>query len=332
MAGVGRGFDVTGLAAGFICGVGGRVLCQSAPGRGRALAGLLVLLVSLVGMATFERYRGDRLDVVFVSVGQGDATVVKLPGGRIMVVDGGGPGRSRLTVEPLLRRMRVGRIDYLVITHVQSDHWGGVPELAAAFEVGELWYPGHGGGGCSVRGFDRFLSSLRERGVRVVDLGQTSLAPLQGKQGWRVGVLWPQSGVSAGQGQQGCNDNNRSVVLSVDFAGHRLLLTGDIEAEAEQSLLALARDDPLAASLRADVSKVPHHGSRSSSTPAFVAAVAPELAVVSAGAGNRYGFPHAEVRRRYHRSGARVLSTALWGAVSVGRSHRGIDVDRAQRR
>ncbi|MFP6626857.1 MAG: hypothetical protein VCA74_07385 [Deltaproteobacteria bacterium] len=66
--------------------------------------------------------------------------------------------------------------------------------------------------------------------------------------------------------------------------------------------------------------------------PADALALALVMGFMSAGAGNRYGFPHAEVRRRYHRSGARVLSTALWGAVSVGISHRGIDVDRAQRR
>jgi competence protein ComEC len=104
--------------------------------------------------------------------------------------------------------------------------------------------------------------------------------------------------------------NTASCVLRVEAAGRVLLLTGDIDADAELALLAA---DP--ASLRADVVLVPHHGSRSSSSPRFVRAVAPRYALVSAGFRNRFGHPHPQVVERWREAQARILNTAEAGAV-----------------
>jgi competence protein ComEC len=111
---------------------------------------------------------------------------------------------------------------------------------------------------------------------------------------------------------RGFGINDRSLVLSLTYAGRRFLLTGDIEAPAEGFLVRESADN-----LHSTVIKVPHHGSSSSSTAAFVEAVRPELAVISAGFGNRYGFPAPRVLGRYAAIPSRVLRTDLDGAVEV---------------
>jgi competence protein ComEC len=126
-------------------------------------------------------------------------------------------------------------------------------------------------------------------------------------QRWRLSALWPRDAVGE------CDDNDRSVVVSVEFAGRRVLLGGDIEARAEAALVGAVGREALAA----DVVSAPHHGSRTSSSPPFVAATSPRVVVASAGQGNRYGFPTAETRERYRRIGARFLTTAVDGAVRV---------------
>lgn len=274
----------------------------------------------LVWLAAAERYRDDRLDVHFVSVGQGDSTIVKLPGGKIAVVDGGRPGRGLLAVGPWLGRLHVGRIDYLIATHVQADHWGGLVELAERFEIGEFW---HNGGDCDVDAFAAFVGDLRRRGVGVVDVAAAledgAAVERRGADGSILRAIGPSDGAGS------CDANDRSVVLSVRYGGHGVLLAGDLEAAGEQQLIARHRE------LAHTVLKAPHHASRTSSTPAFLDAVDPRLAVAGCGAGNRYGFPHEDVVVRYRDRGVRFLSTDRWGAVSLRIDADGIRVDTAKK-
>jgi len=111
--------------------------------------------------------------------------------------------------------------------------------------------------------------------------------------------------------------NDASCVLQVSAGSHRLLLTGDIERAAEVELLRSGRLQDV------DVVIVPHHGSRTSSSPSFVRALHPDLAIISAGFGNRWGLPHVEVVERWHASGATVLTTAASGAISLGLCEQG---------
>ncbi len=312
------------------------------------------LVVVLVVAAYGERYRDDRLEVHFVSVGQGDATIVKLPGGRILVVDGGRPGRGRLAVGPWLGRLGVRRIDYLVATHAQVDHWGGLVELADRFEVGEFWY---NGGVCSNAPFSQFVATLRARGVDIVDVGALLAQPARDRAaaarllrhfegGAFVEALGPREADGA------CDANDRSVVLSIRYAGRGVLLAGDLEAAGEQRLVGVldhsseararapgpvpvrGRMDESARALSEDlvhdVLKAPHHGSRTSSSQALIDRVEPWLAVAGCGLGNRYGFPHAEVLERYRDAGVLFLSTARHGAVSLAIDADGVRVHTAE--
>jgi len=299
----------------------GLVLAVACGSARRLAAALSVAAAVLIAAAGHARYSADRMDVVFASVGQGDATIVRLPGGHVAVVDAGRPGRGRLVVAPLLRRMHIGRIDYLILTHVQTDHWGGAPYLSDDMDVGEVWHPG---GGCASASFASFLEALVQRGTVVVNVAAHWAArggPVarEGGEGWLLDAPWPRH-----EGQ--CDDNDRSVVLRITYRGSSVLLPGDLEQRAERALVAAG------VPLSADVLKVPHHGSATSSTPAFLDAVGARVAVVSAGLANGYGFPRPEVLGRYRERDVQLFRTDLDGSIHVVVDTDGVRVATAKRR
>jgi competence protein ComEC len=266
---------------------------------------LLVLAVD-VGWWAWERSAPGRLRIAFLDVGQGDAAVVELPDGRVLVVDAGGfpasdfdPGRA--VVEPYLRSRKIARLDALVMSHAHPDHAGGLPRLIARFRPREFWWAGTGGEGPAWLAVEDALA--RERiPVRPLRRGDVALLP----RGCAT-VLHPPEAWGA------ASLNDSSLVLALRAEGVRILLTGDVERRAEQTLL----EGSVAASLASDVVKVPHHGSRTSSTPGWLGAVRPRIAVVSVGAGNAYGLPAEEVLARYQALGACVLRTDRCGTVVV---------------
>jgi competence protein ComEC len=277
--------------------------------RGRYRVAALALSAALVcidaGWWYGKRWHHGELRVTFLSVGQGDSAVVEFPNGEVMVVDGGGLGGSRFdvgarVVAPYLWSRRIGRVDYLVATHPQWDHYGGLRFLAENFGPREFW---SSGAISAAPSYARLLDALSAGAVR--------------QRRMRSGDRLSAGGVdveiiSPGEGAAELGINDRSLVVRLAYAGRRVLLSGDIEAVAEAALL--RRSSGL---LRSDVIKVPHHGSATSSTAEFVAAVQPRLAVMSAGLGNRYGFPSPAVLGRYAAVPSRVLRTDLDGAVEV---------------
>lgn len=241
---------------------------------------------------------------VFFDVGQGDAILVEGHQGALLV-DAGialeqGPDLGQVAVLPALRALGVRALDLLVASHADLDHRGGLPAVLAALPVGELWLPR---GGLAEEAFAGLRAAARARGVPVLERGQGD-APVRFGD-LLVAPLWPPRGT-------GLSRNDRSLVLAVEVAGRRVLLPGDLEAPGERALVASG------AELAADLLKLPHHGSRSSSTRPFLAAVGAAVSVASAPCESRFGMPHAEVVAR-----ARALGHALWwtgrdGAVLVG--------------
>jgi competence protein ComEC len=187
-------------------------------------------------------------------------------------------------------------VDALVVSHADSDHSGGALAILRATPVARL------------------ISSLPPDHPIVGNADAASRARCE------AGERWTWDGVAfevlhpprAAYGDPARRSNDFSCVLRVQAGGEALLLTGDIEALSEAEML--ARD---AASLRAGVLLVPHHGSRTSSTPAFIDAVAPRVAIVAAGYRNRFGHPRGDVLARYARAGAVLPRTDLQGAISL---------------
>ncbi|MBM4385725.1 MAG: DNA internalization-related competence protein ComEC/Rec2 [Deltaproteobacteria bacterium] len=242
--------------------------------------------------------------IVFLDVGHGDATLVQARGFSLLVDAGGaspdGWDAGASIVVPALAALGVRELDALAVSHADLDHRGGAPSVLDTFRCRELWLP-HGAR--AEPGFAALAARARKRGVRVRERGLGD-APIV-RAGVRVAPLWPPRDAAR------LGDNDRSLVLRVELAGLSALLLGDLEARGEERLLASG------ARLRADVLKLAHHGSRSSTTHGLLDAVQPRLAIASAPLAGRFGWPHASVRERVAARGARLAWTGRDGALLV---------------
>jgi competence protein ComEC len=272
--------------------------------RSRVAGALLLTLLLSAGQRWVPPPRGT--EAWFFSVGHGDAALVR--GGRsALLIDAGtepGPGR-RGTVTRALDALRVRRLALLVVSHTDRDHRGGVPQILRTRPVDELWLPP---GGTRDPAFEAILRAASARGCRIVERGLGDPAKSVGAM--RVVPIWP----PRRGGWRGATDNDRSLVVRVEHPRGALLFVGDLERAGEEALLAAHRDQ--GPPLRAEVLKVGHHGSRSSSYSAFLRAVRPDHAVISAAEPARFGLPAPEVVERIAALGAHVHRTGP-GALRI---------------
>lgn len=244
-----------------------------------------------------------RFELHMIDVGQGDAIALRSPRGRWVLVDAGraweGGDAGRRTVVPYVRRLG-GEVAAFVLTHGDADHAGGAASVLEALRPSLWWEPGFVMGSAVYR---RALAAADRLGVawQRVHIGDTLHID-----GVRLTALAPDSLWTAAQR----DPNNASVVLLAEYGAHRVLLTGDAEADQEAWLV-----QRWGSALRADVLKVGHHGSRSSTTAEFLAQVQPTLALISVGAGNRYGHPSPMVLNALVDAGVTVVRTDEEGAV-----------------
>jgi competence protein ComEC len=246
-----------------------------------------------------------RLEVRFLDVGQGDAILVRLPEDEaVVLVDGGGLGGSldpgERVVVPALRRAGVASLSAIALTHPDYDHYGGLAAVVGALPVREFWSSGRHSDNATFRALGRVLAG---RGVARRTLGAGD-APLRTGAAV-VRVIHPAASL------HDASDNDSSLALLVAHGASRVLLTGDLQAPGEAALLLTTAD------AAATVVKVPHHGSRTSSTRALVARSQPGLAVALLGRNNRFHFPAREVRERWRRGGAGWLETGDVGEIVV---------------
>lgn len=268
---------------------------------------LAVLIVETAAVRA-GRPRGA-LRVTVLDVGQGDSTLIDLPDGKLMLVDGGGfvgspvdPGAS--VILPLLRVRRRSRVDVAVLTHPHPDHFLGLGTALAGVEVGELWDTGQGREQGAGLEYAAMMSRLVSRGVPIRGPGALC-GPERRLGGAVLHVLAPCPSFDPALG---ANDN--SFVIRIGLGERHVLLTGDAEHEAEARLLAAHGSE-----LHADLLKVGHHGSRTSTSAALVRAVAPRFATVSCGVRNRFGHPSADALRTLALAGVLALRTDLVGSV-----------------
>jgi competence protein ComEC len=264
-------------------------------GAPRALAAAIAIAAVLAPAPARHLLAVKRggLEVTFLSVGQGDATALLLPDGSAVLVDGGGEAGGRYDpgardVVPWLRDAGVTRIAAIFLSHPHPDHLFGLPAVASAFTVERFFTNGRPGDDAAAAALARLPRPER-------------LARGDGfeRAGVRFEVLSPPPGSEAWA------ENDASLVLRVVHGEVAFLLCGDVEAEGEAALA----DEPIASRLRADVVKIPHHGSASSSRWALVRAAHPSFAVTTSGKDNRFGFPSPEVVARWRSVGATVLRT-----------------------
>lgn len=263
----------------------------------------LCLLILMVWIArVWASHPDGRLRVTFLDVGQGDAAWIEMPDGRTMLMDGGGAygnfDLGRLAVAPYLWNTGRWRIDYLVASHPQLDHMGGLSYLARKFQIGEAWTNGMDK---DADFYHRFREIISEKAIPEKRI--TSDDPPLDLGGARIVPLHP------GDSDSFASDNNQSLVIRIEYGRESILFTGDIEGPAEREILQRGNLQ------RAVLLKVPHHGSRTSIDPDFLSRVAPAVAVISVGQNNSYRHPSLEALAAYESKGARIYRTDRDGAV-----------------
>ena len=261
-----------------------------------------------------QRYFHTELRVSFLDVGQGDAAVVEFPGSHVMVIDGGGFmsqtfDSGRAIVAPFLWQKKIGQVDTLVLSHPNLDHYGGLEFLAEHLGVTSFWF--NADKRSKSQRFKRLMTTLERNGVEIRPLCSGSQD--QEINSVRIQILHPPCS------QTGLDTNDASLVLRLSHGEVDILFSGDVETAGERILLSTS------AQLASEILKVPHHGSRSSSTLPFLEAVSPQVAIASLGHHNRFRFPAPKVVDRYERQGVALLRTDQAGTITVlsdGKSYR----------
>jgi competence protein ComEC len=291
-------------------------LVAAAVARGKWLrSAAFVCVAGLLALLLWSPFPADvepgRLEMTVIDVGQGDSIFVAFPDGKRMLVDGGGfpsyggQSRSRLdpgedVVAPYLWGRHIRSLDVIASTHGHEDHIGGLPALVDAFHPREIWT----GATPESPGWAKLRDAAQRNHARIVHKrgGETTRFG-----GAEIAVLAP----TPDYAPAAAPGNNDSLVLQISYGQRSFLFTGDVEKRIENEMLA-------AGALRhADVLKVAHHGSRTSTTQPFLDAVRPAFSIISAGFENSYGNPSRDVVQRISQSGSMTYETDQDGLVSI---------------
>lgn len=250
----------------------------------------------------------DLGQVVFVDVGQGDCTFVRTPNGNTLLIDGGEYDAFNAELRPFLKSRGIDKVDFALATHYHSDHMGGIYELVEAGMADNLIIPDYEP---ENKAKSKLLKVSQRTGTRVMQVSADDKIQL-GDIDVDITVLHPEKG-----GFSKTDENNNSLVLMLSYLGTDFLLTGDAEADAEASVLKKFN-------IEADVLKVGHHGSSSSTSKKFIQAVDPTYAVIQCGEGNSYGHPHYETLDILEDNDARIYRTDTDGDISFFIDEKGI--------
>jgi competence protein ComEC len=300
-----------------------RTLCIA----GLAFAGVLSVII----LHPFSAGRSDgKLHVDFLDVGQGDSALLTMPDGTTLLVDGGGrpkfnqandedgdPVFERDTrsigegvVSQYLWSRGLDRVDYILATHADADHIDGLNDVARNFKVRAAIVARTPADDVE---FVRFAATMKGADVPVNKIGAGDIL---GFGNVSAQVLWPPPTLD----ENASSRNNDSIMLLIRYGEESLLLTGDIERQGEAAVLKEGIN------IKSDVVKVAHHGSKTSSIEAFVAATRPSLAIISVGRTSMFGHPNRDVLERWRASGAEVMTTGQRGTISVTTDGRTLDI------
>lgn len=239
---------------------------------------------------------GKKLTVSYIDVGQSDSILIQTPGGKNVLIDSGN-NEDANTIVTYLKGKNISRLDYVIGTHSHEDHIGSMDTVINTFDIGNVVMPKETS---NTQTFRDVMTTIANKGLKPIeakagvklDFGSEIYAELLAPNSTRYKDI-----------------NDYSAVLRLVYGKNTFLFTGDAEAKSESEMLHLGSQ------LKADVLKVPHHGSSSSSTAAFLKLVAPKYAVISVGQGNTYGHPTQEALDRLSSIGATIYRTDESGTI-----------------
>jgi competence protein ComEC len=282
----------------------------------RKRVALALLLVALLCYVSFPPapYRPGRLEVYYLDVGHGDSEVVVFPGGDALLIDGGGASFSdfqagRRLVLPFLLQKKI-HVRWAAATHFHPDHVKGLSEIIAILAPEELWLS-------AAAVDDEYYKGLLASKPRKTQLRKIQRGFVKNIGDSSLTCLSPPSFIDSDSAA-----NNHSMVLRLTGVGHSFLFCGDIEKIVEAEL-----SDSFGSRLASSVLKLPHHGSRTSSTAGFLDLVRPQVAVISVPVYSSYGFPHPDVIDRLKQRGIRWLTTARRGGIMMASVPAGLEIE-----
>lgn len=258
------------------------------------LTALVIAAAFCVNIATTsDAADTDKMEVHFIDVGQGDATLITC-GGHSMLIDAGDSAKGT-AVQNYLRKQNVKKLDYLILTHPDADHIGGAPVIITKFEIDKVFVSNYEKDNKTYQKLIQALDNKRIKAVTPKAGAKYSLGTAE------ITVLAPNATYD--------NPNDASVGVIIKNGDHRFLFVGDAGEDAEQDILANG------IALSADVYHAGHHGSRTATSEEFFQAVNPTYAVISCGEGNAYGHPHARTLNLFRTNGVKVYRTDEQGSI-----------------
>jgi competence protein ComEC len=276
---------------------------------------LAVLAVFFIIDATYIHIKdnNESLKITYIDVGQGSSTLIRLPGGKKVLVDGGGSYENifdvgKYIVAPYLWHERIKDIDIVVLTHPHPDHLNGLLYILSNFDVKEVWSNGEA---AEIETYEDFVKIINEKNIthRLIseDIGHITI------NGATITILNPPKSIDSRNDLHRKFDetNNDAIAMKLTLGNVSILLPSDISEPTETSLVKSGKD------LRSQIILVPHHGGSTSSTMPFLNGVKPEIAVISCGADNVYNDPRPDVLKRYLLLGTKILRTDINGAVDI---------------
>lgn len=253
----------------------------------------LTLALSACDLKTDDR---ENMRVHFLDVGQADSALIELPNGEVVLIDGGNIGDSGFLIN-YIKGINVEKIDYLIATHPHEDHIGGLPAVVRQFDIGKIYMPKKT---ANTQIFESLLKEIKNKDLKITEA--RSGMDIVDDVNLKLSIVAPD-----GASYEKINDY--SIANKLKYKNISFLFTGDAERKSEISMINSKVD------LKADILKVGHHGSNTSSTEEFLDNISPRYAIISCEEQNSYGHPHREVIERLNKRKIKILRTDEMGTI-----------------
>ena len=264
---------------------------------------IICLLIVLILINFIIYIFPQKLRIFFIDVGQGDSTLIITPDKKTVLIDGGGSDSfdvGEKVLLPYLLDRRILKVDYVLIPHFDTDHATGVAQILGKIDVSSIILTRQLEENDIYR---HILSIAKEKKIKLIYVKEGDVLKIGGI---KISIIHPENKLMINNPM-----NNNSIVCKVEYNSFSMLLTGDIEMEAEELILRKNIN------LKADVLKVAHHGSKTSTTGEFLKAINPKVALIGVGKNNNFGHPSNEVIQRLKENGTRIYRTDENGEISI---------------